>query len=141
MRKLIFDLDRTLWRCTIEYHPRIRKLPIHRETQAVLSHLQNNGYSLNIASRSAEPEKCHIFLDTYFPNIHFDKKAIYPTPYTKLEHIWALDAQNGHFIMFDDEIDILKSIKYIFPESITVLCDKPLQWNTIINPLLNIELS
>ena len=29
----------------------------------------NLGYSLNIASRSKEPDKCNEFLDTLFPNI------------------------------------------------------------------------
>ena len=131
MRKFIFDLDRTLWHCTIEYHPRIKRPRIHRETFEVLHHLQNKGYSLNIASRSAEPKKCHQFLDTLFPNIHFDKKAIFPTPSTKFEHIWNIGATDGQFVMFDDEKHILKSIKYIFPEAITIPCHETLRWKTI----------
>ena len=131
MRKLIFDLDRTLWRCTIEYHPRIWRPPIHKETREVLSFLQKEGYSLNIASRSAQPAKCNYFLDTLFPNIHFDRRAIYPTPLSKFEHIWDLGAQDGNFIMFDDEKHILQDLKRSFPKSKTIHCYRPLDWNTI----------
>jgi len=131
MRKIIFDLDRTLWKCTIEYHPKIKKPPIHKETLEVLSYLQNNGCSLNIASRSSEIDKCNYYLDTLFPNIHFDKRAIYPTPNTKLEHIWDIGAIDGNFIMFDDEAHILNSIKAVFPECITIQCNEIINWKTI----------
>jgi len=131
MRKLIFDLDRTLWRYTVEYHPRIIIPPIGAETRQVLSHLQKKGHSLNIASRSNEPEKCNYFLDTFFPDIKFDTRAIYYTPKTKLEHIWEISQDNENFIMFDDEIEILKPISILFPDCNTVLCKKPIDWDII----------
>ena len=131
MRKIIFDLDRTLWRCTVEYHPRLKRPPIHKETHEILNSLQQKGYSLNIASRSLEPKKCNYFLDKFFPNITFDHRAIYYTPRTKFEHLYDIGITNGEFVMFDDEVHILKDIKRTFPESSTILCEHVLKWDTI----------
>ncbi len=130
-RKIIFDLDRTLWKCTVEYHPRIRLPRINSETQNVLLYLQQQGYSLNIASRSSKPEKCRKFLNKLFPEIKFDKYAIYQTEHGKLNHILDLNCQDGKFMIFDDEEKILQTIKKVYPLSVCVLCTQPVTWNTI----------
>ena len=133
MRKLLFDLDRTLWKCTVEYHPKLKMPYVYEETKEVLAHLQDKGYSMNITSRSSEPEKCHYFLDTLFPKIHFDRRAIYPTRFNKLKHIADVRASNGKFIMFDDEKHILDTVSKMYPEALTILCDEPLNWELIKN--------
>ena len=126
-RKIIFDLDRTLWKC---YHPRLHLPPVWDETKNVLLYLQQKGYSLNIASRSTEPEKCNYFLDKLFPEIKFDKRAIYPSHVGKLNHILDLGCQNGKFIMFDDEEHLLTNIKKLYPLSLCILCTQPITWAT-----------
>ena len=131
MRKLLFDLDRTLWKCTVECHPKLKLPLVHKETKAVLIYLQNKGYSLNITSRSSEPEKCIYFLNALFPEIHFERKAIYPTKLNKLKHIADVRASNGKFIMFDDEKYILDTVSKMYPEALTILCDQPLNWDLI----------
>jgi len=130
-RKIIFDLDRTLWKCTVEYHPRLHLPPVYNETKDVLLHLQNLGYSLNIASRSAEPDKCNEFLDNLFPQIVFAKRAIYPSPVGKLNHILDLGCQDGNFIMFDDEAHILEKVKKVYPLSTRVICTHPILWSSL----------
>jgi len=131
-RKLIFDLDRTLWRATVEYHKRMRIPPISCETYNVLRYLNQRNYEMHIASRSKDPEKCNIFLDNCFPDIAFKKRAIYYTPFSKLNHILDLGCQKGDFIIFDDEPRILKTIQKVYPNCETVLCNNLLGWNNIV---------
>ena len=131
-RKLIFDLDRTLWRATVEYHKRMRIPPISCETHNVLRYLNQRNYEMHIASRSKDPEKCNIFLDNCFSDIAFKKRAIYYTPFSKLNHILDLGCQKGDFIMFDDEPQILKTIQNVYPKCETVLCNNTLSWNDIV---------
>ena len=130
-RKIIFDLDRTLWKCTVEYQPRIRLPPVNPETKNVLLYLQQQGYSLNIASRSSEPEKCRKFIKKLFPKIKFDKYAIYPSEKNKLNHILDLNCQDGNFMIFDDEEKILQDIKKVYPLAVCVRCTQPLAWDTL----------
>jgi len=131
--RLIFDLDRTLWRQTIEWHPRIKRPTILRETHDVLRHLQRNHY-LYVASRSSEVDKCHHFLNTYLPDIHFTARAIYPSTFGKLAHIRDLQCHDGNFIFFDDEEPILQEIKHAYPQACTVLCETPLLWKHVAIP-------
>ena len=129
-KKLIFALDRTLWRQTIEWHPRIKRPTILKETHDVLRYVQRHHY-LYVASRSAESDKCHHFLNTYFPDIHFTARAIYPTPFGKIGHIRDLKCHDGSFVFFDDEAPILNEIKQMFPNAQTVLCTSPLSWKDL----------
>ena len=130
-KKLIFDLDRTLWRQTIEYHPRIRSPSIASETHNVLRYLQERQHTLYVASRSSEIEKCHRFLDTHLSDIHFKQRAIFPTAFGKLNHIHDLKCTDGNFIFFDDEPHILKHIKKVYPNAHTILCTSPLNWQLV----------
>ena len=86
---------------------------------------------MHIASRSKDPIKCNYFIDNYFPDIPFKKRAIYYTPYSKLNHILDLGCQHGNFIMFDDEAEILKTVQKVYPECKTVLCKNTLLWDDI----------
>ena len=131
-RKLIFDLDRTLWRATVECHKRMRIPPVNYETHNVLRYLNQRNYEMHIASRSKDPEKCHHFLDNYFNDISFKKRAIYYTPHGKLNHILDLGCQHGNFILFDDEPHILKTVQNVYPKCKTVLCNNTLSWNDIV---------
>ena len=132
-RKLIFDLDRTLWRATVEYHPKMRIPPINIETHNVLRYLSQRGHSMYIASRSKEPIKCNQFIDKYFSDIPFKKRAIYYTPFSKSEHMVDLGANDGNFIMFDDEKHILQLLKCAYPKCTTILCYEYLKWENISN--------
>ena len=110
-RKVIFDLDRTLWRATIEYHPKIRDPRPFPGTYDVLERLSKQ-YSLNIASRSAEPDKCYHFLQQCFPTIHFEQIEIFPAK-NKRKHIQNIIGFDDidPFYLIDDEKHILDDIE------------------------------
>ena len=131
MKKIIFDLDRTLWKCTVEVHPRLTLPRVHPETYDILKYLQDRGHCLNIASRSSEPEKCRRFLSQLFPSIRFTRCAIYPSQYNKNNHILDVNAHKEPFLFFDDESRIIESIQKCYPLSTAILCTQPLHWGLI----------
>ena len=133
-RKIIFDLDETIWQCTIEYEPNITlnrvRASVNPETYKILQGFQSNGNSLNIASRSSEPDKCKYYINNLFPEIKFDNISIYPTPEFKVSHIQECYNNNTptDFIMFDDEKNILDNLKYTYPKSLPFHCTKSLHY-------------
>ena len=126
--RLVFDLDRTLWPCTVEYHPRLR-MP-QSNAYPVLKRLRDDGHPLAIASRSAHPARCRYFLRTLFPDITFEHCLIYPTPRSKVSHLCAMGPPYD-FVLFDDELDILRDVKRAFPQCTTVHCASPLTWHHV----------
>ncbi len=117
----IFDLDLTIWDCTIEEDKFVNDSNIHdyvpKERHYMLTHLQEMGHILNIGSRSSEPEKCKQHLKRLFPNIKFKNMQIYPTPQFKRKHVDAIfkDRQVEDFYFFDDELHILKDLEKGYP--------------------------
>ena len=131
--KFIFDLDKTLWNCTIEYIPDITEKYVYnnvnQDTKEILNSIQENNFSMNIASRSSEPEKCEIFLKYCFKDIYFDSINIFPTELYKTQHIHNIfnNEVPKKFIMFDDEKYILNNIKNDF-DCKTIQCTSPLNY-------------
>ena len=70
----IFDLDLTIWDCTIEEDDFVNNNNIQNyvppERHYMLTHLQDLGHELNIGSRSTEPIECKKHLKKLFPNSH-----------------------------------------------------------------------
>jgi len=118
----MFDLDKTLWDCTVEedLHIRNNKIFYHtpKERHYMLTHIQEAGHEINISSRSSEPEVCKEFLRRLFPNIIFNSMQIFPTPENKQEHIKNIlnGREINDFLIFDDELPILQDIKKTYPE-------------------------
>ena len=117
----IFDLDLTVWDCTIEEDKFINNHNIYdyvpKERHYMLTHLQELGHKLNVGSRSSEPEKCKQHLKSLFPNITFNNMQIYPTPDFKRNHVDAIFAGRKvtDFYFFDDELHILKDLEIAYP--------------------------
>lgn len=117
----IFDLDKTLWNCTIDHNANITPKDIYdhcpKERHYMLTHIQEKGHELNISSRSNEPDKCKVLLRYLFPNITFNNIQIFPTPKTKREHVSNIinGRDINNFIVFDEEIHILEDLKKIYP--------------------------
>lgn len=134
--KFIFDLDKTIWNCTIEYTPKITLDEVYQkinpDTFKILKILQENEYSLNIASRSSEPDKCKFFISECFNNIKFDNISIYPTPKYKNNHIKDSYPNQvpQNFIMFDDEKNILDDLNKNYKNCIPILCRTPIDFQT-----------
>ena len=132
--KLIFDLDKTMWSCTVRPNMNLREISkkINTDTFEILKLLDKEGYSLNIASRSTEPEKCTYFIKNCFKGIQFDNISIFPTKAYKIKHIQQCfkNEKPNKFIMFDDDKKILENLKYFYPNCITVHCDKPINFDT-----------
>ena len=63
-RQFIFDLDKTLWDYTVECAPHINGKDVlnyvHKSRRTILNAIQQDGHTLNIASRSKDPDKCKI---------------------------------------------------------------------------------
>jgi hypothetical protein len=136
VKHLVFDLDQTIWRETIEWTRYLQKPTIGKSNHAVLRYFHHNNYKLYIASRSAKPDTCHSFIDKYLPDIHFRRRAIFPTNYpTKTNHIHMLGLQKKSFAMFDDEKVILKHMSTGFPQSTPIHCDTPLNWSHVVRML------
>ena len=126
-RRVLFDLDRTLWPCTVEYHPRL-KLP--RSTALpVLRYFQSQGAPLSVVSQSSEPAKCRSFVNTLFPGIRFQHVIVYPAE-DKNSHVRAIGPPYD-FITFDDDEDVLKAYRAQYPLCTTVHCDEPLAWKHV----------
>ena len=125
-RNFIFDLDRTLWDFTVETSPNIKLREItnyvHRDRSLILKTIKEEGHTINIASRSKEPNKCLNMLEAAFPNIHFTNKQIFYTDnYDKQPHIHNIMQQShlpdihsytdwDFFFLFDDEKYIIDDI-------------------------------
>ena len=113
----IFDLDLTIWDCTIEEDDFVNNNNIQKyvpsERHYMLTHLQDLGHELNIGSRSTEPIECKKHLKKLFPNIKFNNMQIYPTPAFKRKHVDAIfkDREVENFYFFDDELHILKDLE------------------------------
>jgi len=137
--KFIFDLDKTIWDCTIEYTPKITLDQVHNKINPdafkILRILQENDFSLNIASRSSEPEKCRFFINECFNDINFDNISIYPTPEYKNNHIQDcyLNQVPENFIMFDDEKNILDNLNKNYKNCIPIHCKTPLNFQTFMH--------
>jgi len=135
-RKLIFDLDKTLWNCTAQWEKNltVEKMRnfINPETVEILKKLQANGNSMNIASRSAISDDCKIYLAEFFHTIQFDEIHIFPTMGTKEEHIKKVykGEPPTDFVMFDDVKPILRHLKHHYPECLGIWCQKPLTYKT-----------
>ena len=116
-KKIIFDLDRTLWRATVESHPHLKNPKPFPGTNDTLTLLQEH-YSLNIASRSSKPNRCHHFLNLCFPQIHFDQIEIFPAPHKRTHIQNILGFQYHHpFFFIDDEKHILDDISKTWTNS------------------------
>ena len=129
-KSFIFDLDRTLWDFTVEYCLTIKVAEIHNYVHSsrlpILKTLQNEGHSLNIASRSKEEKKCTHMLNEAFPTIHFSNKQIFFTESEqKRTHINNILRSNGEydehtqnpedfFYLFDDEKVIVNDTNRAF---------------------------
>ena len=117
----IFDLDLTIWDCTIEEDDFVNNNNIQKyvppERHYMLTHLQDLGHELNIGSRSTEPIECKKHLKKLFPNIKFNNMQIYPTPAFKRKHVDAIfkDRKVEKFYFFDDELHILKDLEKGYP--------------------------
>ena len=117
----IFDLDLTIWDCTIEEDDFVNNNNIQKyvppERHYMLTHLQDLGHELNIGSRSTEPIECKKHLKKLFPNIKFNNMQIYPTPAFKRKHVDAIfkDREVKNFYFFDDELHILKDLEKGYP--------------------------
>ena len=113
----IFDLDKTIWDCTIEEDLYITeneiKMYVKPERHSILTYLQEKGHEINIGSRSSEPELCKKYLKMLFPNIKFNNMQIYPTPEFKRKHVNAIFSGRdiSDFYFFDDELNILEDLK------------------------------
>ena len=125
-RKILFDLDQTLWPFTVEYNDYDpNKIESYRQPQVhefmkVMQQVYNS--ELHITSRSSKPEKCNEILDILYPDIKFTSKQIFATnaPYKTSHVLNAIGLQEAHFTMFDDELPILNHIKQKFPLSYTL---------------------
>jgi hypothetical protein len=133
-RRLLFDLDRTLWRrYTVEYD----HLPFDAQRVAddhvplvhthMLKELARDGHHLHVCSRSSEPEKCEELLRVAFPAVPFRSLHIYPTHRHKLTHVLAAlgtndanEAREEPFWFFDDEPHILQHLSETFPKATLV---------------------
>ena len=115
-RHLIFDLDRTLWRCTVEYHPRLRLPRPFPGTEAYLERCVARGDTLYVASRSASP-RCREFLARLFPRVPFHGVAVWPSVVeSKRAHVESLlEDVTRPFVFFDDELVILQDLARHFP--------------------------
>ena len=139
VRQIVFDLDRTLWRGTVEYHPRIMKPPpIFPGTHEMLQTLAyTGGIRLHIASRSTQGSKCRRFLQQLFPDIPFHTLCIWPTTQTTkkshLQHI--LQHSPGDFLMIDDEQKILDDVSRCYPSSRTIQRHPDASWDDLLFPL------
>lgn len=127
--KFVFDLDETIWQHTVEKSPDLSKeyveTTIHKDVYPILETLQDEGFSLNIASRSYTPERCNHYLSHLFPNIEFDKKEIFFTAHYKnfhINNIYGLSDERKYFIMFDDEKNILDHLRKLHPFSYLIHC-------------------
>lgn len=133
-RRLLFDLDRTLWpRYTAEYDhqpfdaERVARDHVPIVHTHMLTELARDGHHLHICSRSSEPDKCREILDTAFPSVPWKSLQIYPTPGHKLDHVLAAlghddaaEAQDEPFWFFDDEVSILRHLGETFPKATLV---------------------
>ena len=118
----IFDLDLTIWDCTIEEDLHIREKEIKNyvkpERNLILTYLQERGHEINIGSRSSEPKLCKKYLELLFPNIRFNNMQIYPTPEFKRKHVDAIFSGRNvsDFYFFDDELNILEDLRKQYPK-------------------------
>ena len=137
MRKVIFDLDRTLWRCTVEYHPRLKMPRPFSGTDQMLQSLTPLA-DLSIASRSCQPEKCRTFLNQLFPTISFSSIEIYPTILSKVSHVLSIVDGNtsDDFLFIDDEPQILRVLDRTFPRCVTILRDPSLSCDELFHTIL-----
>jgi hypothetical protein len=123
----IFDLDKTIWDCTIEEDLHIRENEIINyikpERYSILNYLQEKGHEINIGSRSSEPELCKKYLTMFFPNIKFNSIQIYPTSESKRKHVDAIFSGRNvsDFYFFDDELNILEDLKKQHPKHANIL--------------------
>lgn len=140
-KKVILGLDKTLWQCTIEQNPNITiqdvKKHVHPNTYEILHRFQKNGNSLNIASRSTEPDKCLYFMNELFPNIKFDNISLYPSPEFKLTHIQDCYKNNAKqpndFILIDDNKHILDKALQTYPNCLPILSTTSLCYRLFLN--------
>lgn len=138
-RKFIFDLDHTIWNCTLEYQkdtsPEFMKTKIKPDVYNILKDIQDNGNSLNVASRSSMPISCKAVLASAFPTIKFDHMAIYPTEKYKREHIGeCFPGETPHdFIMFDDDKLILNDLGTLYPSCKVMWCRSSLDYAGLNN--------
>ena len=126
-RRVIFDLDRTLWSCTVEYHPRLQR---PRSTaRPVLAWFQSQGHPMSVVSQSTEPAKCRSFVQALFPDIAFQHIIVYPAP-DKTSHVRAVGPPFD-FIAFDDDEHVLTQYRDHYPRCTTVHCRTPLSWQHV----------
>jgi phosphoglycolate phosphatase-like HAD superfamily hydrolase len=138
VRQVIFDLDRTLWRATVEYHPRMaRPPPVFPGTHQMLRTFVDTNTRLHVASRSSDETKCHIFLRRLFPDIPFHTICIWPTSTpTKRSHVSRILRRSpGRFAMVDDERHILDDICRHHPRCVPLQRVYDATWDTVLAPL------
>jgi len=97
--------------------------------------LMQKKYSLNIASRSSEREKCLFFLNQCFPTIHFDQIEIFPAQ-NKRTHLQNIVGFNwNEFIVVDDEILILDDLRTVWPIANTIWRHPQIHWDQLLGHL------
>tara|TARA_B100000686_G_C16732573_1_gene941616 strand:+ start:908 stop:1396 length:489 start_codon:yes stop_codon:yes gene_type:complete len=118
-RQFIFDLDKTLWDYTVECAPHINGKDVlnyvHKSRRTILNAIQQDGHTLNIASRSKDPDKCKYLLKIAYPDVYFSNIQIFNTEDSKQKHIEnimgeKLNKEPFHF--FDDELHLIKDIEH-----------------------------
>ena len=141
-RKFIFDLDHTIWNCTLEYQQdtsvEFMKTKIKPDMHDILKNIQDNGNSLNVASRSSMPVECKAVLASAFPTIKFDHMAIYPSERFKRQDFrdcfQGSDRTVPHdFIMFDDDKLILNDLGTLYPSCKVMWCRSSLDYAGLNN--------
>ena len=129
-RRLLFDLDKTLWRhYTVEYDHRpfdavrVAEEHVPMVHTHMLRDLVRDGHHLHVCSRSSEPDKCKELLNVAFPGIPWKSLQIYPTPRHKYTHVMRALGESAHtetFWFFDDEPHILQHLGNAFPKATLV---------------------
>ena len=138
VRQVIFDLDRTLWRATVEYHPRmVRPPPVFPGTHHMLRTFTDRKIRLHVASRSSDETKCHLFLRRLFPDIPFHTICIWPTPTpSKASHVARILRRSpGRFALVDDERSVLDDMYGRYPQCVPLHRAYDASWTTVLAPL------
>jgi hypothetical protein len=125
--RFFFDLDETLWNCTIEYQPNITEHQVKSKTNPkiveILKTLNQFGCPLNIVSRGGLPYLSRQFIPICFPGITFQQIEIFPTANSKLPHLIRCGVDRYEkFYYFDDEQPLINIIKPYYPNATLIHC-------------------
>lgn len=145
---ILFDLDHTLWPfytnllTDSKFKELLNTFEFSEDIISIFKYIQNNKIQFGFISRSKYKDRCKLLLQKL--NVDLDTTPnviLWCSNKTKLPHLQkiiqygGIDSNNTQFILFDDDIENLESVKELIYKGVLVNKNTCLVYEQFLNAL------